>query len=88
VACPANPQVFSYDFAPHSDSATTRLTWAGDSSSTTYQLSASFSITGYWNNSSSFTVFRTGTTYTVIAGDEWDHSSFQYFTMPEYENRG
>jgi hypothetical protein len=87
VACPASPQVFSYDFAPHSDSATTRLTWAGDSSSTTYQLSASFSITGYWNSSSSFAVFGKGT-YTIVAGDEWGHASFQYFTVPEFEDRG
>jgi len=86
VACPANPQVFSYDFAPQSDSATTGLTWAGESSSTTYRLSASFSITGYWNSSSDFAVFGKGT-YTVVAGDEWGHISFQYFTMPEFEDR-
>jgi len=84
--CPANPQVFSYDFAPQSDSAATRLTWAGDSSLTTYELSASFSITGYWNSSSAFTAFGKGT-YTVLAGDEWGHESFQYFTMSQYENR-
>ncbi len=78
--CPANPQVFSYDFAPQSDSAATRLTWAGDSSLTTYPLSASFSITGYWNSSSTFTAFGKGT-YTILAGDEWGHSMIQYFSM-------
>jgi hypothetical protein len=86
VDCPANPQVFSYDFAPQSDSATTSLTWAGDSSSTTYRLSASFSITGYWNSSSNFTVFGKGT-YTIVAGDEWGKTAFQYFTMPGFEYR-
>jgi hypothetical protein len=81
--CPANPQVFSYDFAPDSDTAVTKLTWAGDTSATTYQISASFSITGYWNSTSSFTAFGKGT-YTVLAGDEWGHSSIQYLTIPDY----
>jgi len=82
--CPANPQVFSYDFAPESDTAVTKLTWAGDASATTYQLSASFSVTGYWNSASSFTAFGKGA-YTVLAGDEWGHSSVQYFTIPDYQ---
>lgn len=84
--CPANPQVFSYDFSPQSDSAVTHLTWAGESSSTTYRLSISFSITGYWNRSSGFTSFGKGT-YTVVAGDEWGKASFQYFSIPEFEDR-
>jgi hypothetical protein len=84
--CPANPQVSSYDFAPMSDSAVTSLAWAGESSSAAYPISASFSITGYWNGTSGFTTFGKGT-YTVVAGDEWGKASVQYFSIPQFEDR-
>ena len=81
--CPAKPDVFSYDFAPQSDNAIINLTWAGDNTSTTYSLSDSVSILGYWSGSSSAEAFHplNPGVYTVLAGDEWGNMVLEYVTV-------
>ena len=81
--CPAKPDVFSYDFAPQSDNAIVNLTWAGDNTSTTYSLSDSVSIIGYWSGSSGTEAFHplNAGVYTVLAGDEWGNTVLQYITI-------
>jgi hypothetical protein len=85
AACPAIPQVSYYDFFPSSDDANvTVVCGPACTIPATYSpevLTLSFSITGYWDSSSNFTGFGKGT-YTVLAGDEWGHTSIQYFSMP------
>jgi plastocyanin len=73
--CPANPQVFSYVFAPLSDNAVVKLAFGGETSASTYALSDSVSIIGYWSESSSSSASEfhalTSGVYTVLAADEW-----------------
>jgi len=38
-------------------------------------------VTGYWSQGGAFTTFSKGT-YTVLAEDEWGHSTLGYFTIP------
>jgi hypothetical protein len=85
AACPSIPQLSYYDFFPSSDSANITVVCGPECtqpvSYSPETLSLSFSITGYWNSSSSFVGFGKGV-YTILAGDEWGHTSIQYFSMP------
>ena len=81
--CPAKPDVFSYDFAPQSDNAIVNLTWAGDNTSTTYNLSDGVSIIGYWSGSSGAETFHplSAGVYTVLAGDEWGNTVLEHIMV-------
>ena len=81
--CPAKPDVFSYDFAPQSDYAVVNLNWADGNTSSTYSLSDSVSIIGYWSESAGTEAFHPldPGIYTVLAGDEWGNTVLQYITV-------